>query len=65
MMFCDDPNNQWAHYLMTFPDEIEITIHKVTGKYYVSKVVRARRCNELATLIASMVISYIITNMIF
>lgn len=65
MMFCDDPNNQWAHYLMTFPDEIDITIHRATGKYYVSKVVRAHKRNELATLIASMVISYIITNMFF
>lgn len=65
MMFCDDHFSQYEHYLPAFPDEIRITIHKETGKYYVSKTVRAAGRRSLFILLAPMVLSWIITGLIF
>ena len=65
MMFCDDHFSQYEHYLATFPEEIDITIHKETGKYYVSKTARAASRKSFLTLIIPIVLSWIITSMIF
>ena len=59
-MFTDDPNNQWEHYLMTFPEEITITINRKTGKLYQDKGERAVLHKYLLTLAASFVIAAII-----
>jgi hypothetical protein len=50
--------------MATFPEEINITIHKETGKYYVSKVKRAQSRRSLWTLLASMLLGRIIANML-
>ena len=64
IMVCDNPNSQYEHYMATFPDEIGITIHKKTGKYYVSKVQKAQSRRSLWTLFMSMLLGWIITNML-
>ena len=65
MMFCDNPNSQYEHYIPTFPDELRITIHKKTGNFYVSKPVRAAKRRSLFILLAPMAVSWIITGLIF
>ena len=60
VMFTDDPNNQWEHYLMTFPEEITITINRKTGKLYQDKGEKAVLHKYLLTLAASFVIAAII-----
>ena len=65
MMFCDNPNSQYEHYMAVFPEEIDITIHKETGNYYVSKEQRAASRESLWTLLVSMVLSWVITGLIF
>ena len=64
MMFCDNPCSQYEHYLTVFPDEIEIIIHRETGKYYVPTTHRAASRNSLATLLVSMLLSWVITSLI-
>ena len=65
MMFCDDPGSQYEHYIPVFPDELRITIHKKTGKYYVSKGIRSSRRRSLFILLVPMAVSWIITGLIF
>ncbi len=65
IMFCDNPNSQYEHYLMTFPDEVDITINKKTGKYYVSKIRRAAGFRSLMLILIPVIISLIITSLIF
>ncbi len=65
MMFCDNPNSQWEHYLSTFPEEIDITIHKNTGNHYVSKTVRAAGARSLVQLLVPALISWIVTGLLF
>lgn len=60
VMFTDNPNNQWEHYLSTFPEEITITINKRTGKLYRDKGQRAVLHKYLLVLAASFVIAAII-----
>lgn len=62
---CDDPNSQYEHYMLTFPEEITLTIHKGTGKYYVPKNERARKRKYLLSLAISLIISYFLTSLIF
>lgn len=64
MMFCDNPNSQYEHYLTVFPDEIDITIHKETGKYYVSRTVRAQKRQNLRTLLISAILGWIISGIL-
>ena len=59
-MFTDNPNNQWEHYLSTFPEEITITINRRTGKLYRDKGQRAVLHKYLLVLAASFVIAAII-----
>ena len=65
MMFCDNPFSQWENYLTTFPEEIDITINKNTGKHYVSKTARAASRSSLAKLLISLFLSGVITSIIF
>lgn len=65
MMVSDDQFSQYEHYMAEFPEETGITIHKKTGKYYVSKSTRAASRHSLFILLFSMVLSWIITSMIF
>lgn len=65
MMFCDNPNSQYEHYLSTFPEEIDITINRNTGKYYISKTVRKAGFRSLMQLLIPALISWIITGWIF
>lgn len=65
MMVCDNPNSQYEHYMTVFPDEIDITIHKETGKYYVDKVTRSKSRSSLLILVIAMGLSWIITGLIF
>ena len=65
MMFCDDPGSQYEHYIPVFPDELRITIHKKTGKFYVSKPARAAKRRSLFILMVPMILSWIITGLIF
>lgn len=60
VMFTDDPNNQWEHYLATFPEEITITINRNTGKLYRDKGEIAVTRKYLLTLLASFVMAAII-----
>lgn len=60
VMFTDNPNNQWEHYPMTFPEEITITINRKTGKLYRDKGERAVLYKYLLTVAASFVIAAII-----
>ena len=62
IMVCNNPNSQYEHYMATFPDEINLTIHKETGKHYISKVQRAQSRASLWTLLVSMLLGWIITN---
>ncbi|MBQ1321158.1 MAG: hypothetical protein IIY53_05865 [Solobacterium sp.] len=64
IMVCNNPNSQYEHYMPTFPDEINITIHKETGKYYISKVQKAQSRRSLWTLLISMLLGWVITNML-
>lgn len=64
MMFCDNPNSQYEHYLMVFPDEIDITIHRETGKYYVSKTVRTAGRRNLWILLIAVAASWFITGLL-
>ena len=63
MRFSDNPNNRYEHYLSTFPDEITITIHKDTGKYYVGKDVRTMRNRYLISIVVSVAVSYFVTSL--
>lgn len=65
MMFCDNPNSQYEHYLTTFPEEIDITINRNTGKHYVSKTARAAGARSLMQLLVPALISWIVTGWIF
>lgn len=60
VMLTDDPNNQWEHYLTTFPEEITITINRKTGRLYRDKGQQAVLHKYLLTLLASFVIAAII-----
>lgn len=60
VMFTDDSNNQWEHYLATFPEEITITINRNTGKLYRDKGERGVTRKYLLTLLASFVIAAIV-----
>jgi len=60
VMCTDNPNNQWEHYLPTFPEEISITINKRTGKLYRDKGQRSVLHKYLLVLAASFVIAAII-----
>lgn len=64
MMFHDNPNYQYGHYLTVFHDEIDITIHKETGKYYISKTVRAKKRQNLRTLLISMLVGWVISGVL-
>ncbi|MBR2668919.1 MAG: hypothetical protein IKE36_03875 [Solobacterium sp.] len=64
IMVCNNPNSQYEHYMSSFPDEINITIHKETGKHYVSKVQRAQSRQSLWTLLLSLLLGWIVTNML-
>lgn len=65
MMFCDDPDSQYEHYIPVFPEELRITIHKKTGKFYVSKPARAAKRRSFFILMVPMILSWIITGLIF
>ncbi len=60
VMFTDNPNNQWEHYLMTFPEEITITINRKNGKLYRDKGERAVLHKYLLMLAVSFVIAAIL-----
>lgn len=68
---CDSNFNQWEPYIGDFagrPDfvpEINITVNRNTGKYYIPKYVRERKRNDLLSLIISVAVSWLIVNMIF
>ena len=68
---CDSNFNQWEPYIGDFagrPDfvpEINITVNRNTGKYYIPKYVRERKRNDLLSLVISAVVSWLIVNMIF
>ena len=64
IMFCDNPNSQYEHYMSTFPDDITITIHKETGKYYVAKNLRSRGTKYLLSIFISLIVSYFVTGLI-
>lgn len=65
IMFCDDPGSQYEHYMATFPDEIDITIHKRTGRYYKSREMRRRSRNALLTFIIPVAIAWCLTSVLF
>lgn len=58
-----DPNSQYEHYMMTFPETITLTIHRDTGKYYVPKNERARGGKYLFSLFISLLAGAFIVNM--
>ena len=60
---CDDPNSQYEHYMVTFPEEITLTIHRDTGKYYVPKNEKARGRKYLLSLVISFLAGAFIVNM--
>ena len=60
---CDNPNSQYEHYMMTFPETITLTIHRDTGKYYVPKNERARGGKYLFSLFISLLAGAFIVNM--
>lgn len=67
----DSNFNQWERYIGDFagrPDfipEINITVNRNTGTYYIPKYVRERKRNDLLSLIISVAVSWLIVNMIF
>ena len=63
IMYCNNPNSQYEHYMSTFPEEITVTIHKKTGTYYIPRNVRAQGNKYLASLAVSLIISTVIVNM--
>ena len=64
-MVCDNSNSQYEHYMATFPEEITLTIHKDTGKYYILQNVRARKKKYLLSLAVSLIIGAYIVNMFY
>ena len=68
---CDSNFNQWERYIGDFagrPDfvpEINITVNRNTGKYYVPKNVRERKRNDLPSLVISAAVSWFIVSMFF
>ena len=62
IMYCNNPNSQYEHYMSTFPEEITVTIHKKTGTYYIPRNVRAQGKKYLASLVVSLIISTVIVN---
>ena len=63
IMYCNNPNSQYEHYMMTFPETITLTIHRDTGKYYVPKNERARGGKYLFSLFISLLAGAFIVNM--
>ena len=63
IMYCNNPNSQYEHYMSTFPEEIPVTIHTKTGTYYIPRNVRAQGNKYLASLAVSLIISTVIVNM--
>lgn len=63
IMVCDNPNSQYEHYMVTFPEEITLTIHRNTGKYYVPKNEKARGRKYLLSLVISFLAGAFIVNM--
>lgn len=71
LILCDSHGRQWEHCISDFagrPDfvpEISITVNRNTGRYYVPENVRARKRNDLLSLVISLATGWVITNMIF
>lgn len=63
IMFCNNPNSQYEHYMAAFPENITLTIHKETGKYYVPKNVRAQGNKYLLSLAISLIVGYVVVSL--
>ena len=68
---CDSHGRQWEHCISDFagrPDfvpEINITVNRNTGKYYVPENIRARKRSDILSLVISVAVSWVIVSMIF
>jgi len=68
---CDSNYDQWVRYIGDFagrPDfvpEINITVNRNTGRYYVPKNIRERKRSDLVSLVISAAVSWFIVSMFF
>ena len=71
MTLCDSHGRQWERCISDFagrPDfvpEINVTVNRNTGKYYVPQNIRAIKRSDLLSLVISVAVSWVIVSMIF